>query len=74
MECCKTCKFWDTEVDKKYFFADGYAFCSRAISGPDVEYGEIGLDSPMVAADASCYNAQLWTKEDHLCKEYRERG
>ncbi len=64
-EICSLCFFWDRDKKPEHAKkAHGLCLCA-------VEYGND--DDAMIVQDASMYLAQLYTAEDHGCKQFRKK-
>lgn len=71
-ECCKTCTFWlsCTENDEDGFgHKETHGLCGRAVME---DHSLDTIDEPMVTMDGSQYMANLYTKFDHYCKEWKK--
>ena len=64
---CENCKYWDRD-DYKF---GNHGLCTKAIMWDRGEQS-IYADAPMVTMDGSCYRADLYTRFDHWCSQFKE--
>lgn len=66
METCSKCKFWDMLKKPRNGTGEAHGLCGQA-----VEHGDD--KDAMIVQDGSMYLAELYTRGDHGCKEFKEK-